>query len=400
MILFVDDDEDLLAGLRRRLSRFYRIDTAASGPDALAMIRANGPYAVIVSDIAMPGMDGITFLKEANKLSPDSVKLALSGQGERDTVIDIVNEAGIFRYLAKPVSHAAMREALDAAIAKYLDGQQEHLAAPLANTSFVELGRYMERALANNEMFVQYQPQVGLADGKVHGVEALIRWYRPASGVIPPDEFIPVAEVNGTIVPLTHWLLETVCRDLADWRARRLPLKAAVNISPAHFDRLDLVEAVQRTIATTGADPHSLELEVTETVLAENIELMRDSFDRLTKAGIGIALDDFGSGFMRYSYLRQMPIVKLKIDGSFVRNMEHEKASAAIVESLVGAGLSLGITVVAEAVENGEQARLLRDMGCTLGQGFYFAPPLPCNDLLDWIRERRATVNGVPESLS
>lgn len=387
MILFVDDDDYLLAGYRRSLSRHFAIDTASGGAAGLEMIRSGGPYAVIVSDIEMPVMNGVAFLKEANRLSPDSVKLALSGQDDRNLVIDMINEGGIFRYLTKPIAHEALREALETAVARFLERQQRHHAAPLERQRFIELGRHLGRAVAAGEMFVLYQPQVDLIDGTVRGVEALIRWRHPSLGVVPPDEFIPVAEINGAIVPLTRWLIRRACRDIAAWRDAGLRQTVSLNVSMAHFEKLDLVDSIQRAVAEAGVDAECLEIEVTESVLDENTDRLKAGFERLRQIGVGIALDDFGSGFMRYEYLRQLPIRKLKIDGSLVRSMEQEKPSAAIVESLIAASLSMGIAVVAEAVETPGQVAMLRRMGCHLGQGYHFARPMPAEELIDWIRD-------------
>jgi len=391
MILFVDDDANLLAALRRNLSISYEIDTETSAEAAVERIKNKGEYAVIISDIQMPGMDGIELLKEAHRIAPNSVKIALSGWAGKDQVIDAVNHGHIYRYLTKPIAIPQLREVIDGAIECYLEDRLGPRAEDLTREAFVQWGRELNHAIEGGQLFLVYQPQVELASGKLTGFEALIRWSHPTYGLVMPSEFISTAEINGMIVPMTRWALKTACRKIADLNKSHGRLKVAVNISAAHLDELDLVRTVKTVLREVDLEPWQLELELTETEVVENLDVLRQSLTDLTDMGVGFALDDFGSGFMNFSYLRELPVRKLKIDSSFVRGMLSDDKCAAIVHSLVTVGRSMNLTIVAEGLEEPEHLRCLEDMGCDLGQGYFFAKPLQSEDLDAWIDGMSAT---------
>jgi len=387
MILFVDDDPNILSALRRNLSTTYEVDTALSGPEALELIKRNRPYAVIVSDIQMPGMDGVAFLKEAHRISASSVKIALSGWADKDHVIDAVNHGHIYRFLTKPVSIAQMQEVLENAIEVFLDGHRNEHNPDITGETFIQWGRDLNRALENDQLFLMYQPQIELRTGVLKGFEALIRWNHPKHGLVPPTEFIPTAEITGMIVPITQWVLKTACRHIAELRQQQIITKAAVNIAAAHLQQLDLLTSVRKVLEDENIEPWQLELELTETGVVENLETLSEVLTELTEQGVGFALDDFGSGYMNYSYLQSLPVQKLKIDRSFISKVPEDQTSTAIVHSLITIGRSMGLTIVAEGLEEPEQARHLSKLGCTLGQGYLFAKPLAFDGLAEWVRE-------------
>jgi len=387
MILFVDDDPNLLSALRRNLSTTYEMDTALSGPEALELIKHKGPYAVIVSDIQMPGMDGVAFLKEAHRISASSVKIALSGWADKDHVVDAVNHGHIYRFLTKPVSIAQINEVLENAIEVFLDGHRNERNPGITRETFIQLGGDLNWALENDQLFLMYQPQIELSTGRLKGFEALIRWNHPKHGLVPPTEFIPTAEINGMIVPITQWALQTACRQIAELRQQKITTKVAVNISAAHLHRLDLLTSVRNVLESEDIEPWQLELELTETGVVENLETLNEALTELTEQGVGFALDDFGSGYMNYSYLQNLPVQKLKIDRSFISKVPADQTCTAIVHSLITVGRSMGLTIVAEGLEEPEQAQHLRKLGCTLGQGYLFAKPLAFDGLAAWVQD-------------
>ena len=227
-------------------------------------------------------------------------------------------------------------------------------------------------AIQNNDTIAAaYQPVVNSSGEIIIGVEALARWTHPTMGVIPPSDFIPVAENSGLIVELGEYMLRRACLDGRDWPN----LTVAVNVSPLQFRRSDFVDMVERIIQETEFDPNRLELELTESTLLGNLEAAETSMLRLKSIGVRFALDDFGTGYSSLLYLRRFPFDKLKIDSSFVRSIETAPDAAAIVHAVVSLGRGLGMRVTAEGVETAEQHLFLRAAGVHSMQGFRFGRP-------------------------
>jgi len=241
-----------------------------------------------------------------------------------------------------------------------------------------ELEDDMRKALSRHEFELHYQTIVDLESRQCCGAEALVRWRHPERGVVLPDRFIPVAEDSGLIVPLGAWILRQACAEARKWPSR---LKVAVNLSPAQFKHGDLLAVLKSALADTGLAPERLELEITERVLlennAENLAILR----AIKNLGVAIVLDDFGTGYSSMTYLRMFPFDRIKIDQTFIQNMTHHAADAAIVCAVAGLGRSLDIATVAEGVETEEQLIALRAAGCQLAQGYLFSRPVPASAL-------------------
>lgn len=236
----------------------------------------------------------------------------------------------------------------------------------------------MREALNRDEFEVHYQPVVKIETGEKYSMEALVRWRHPVRGMIPPDQFIPIAEETGLIRQLGQMVLQRACQDAARWPSQT---KVAVNLSPVQFRDADLARRIVQTLTETGLAPQRLELEITESVLLhrkdENLALLRE----LRSAGVRIALDDFGTGYASLSYLRTFPVDKIKIDKSFISEMSHKDESAAIVCAIANLGRTLSINTTAEGVETEEQLALVKAAGCTLVQGYLFGKPVPLEEL-------------------
>ncbi|KHK49680.1 diguanylate cyclase [Ralstonia sp. A12] len=263
----------------------------------------------------------------------------------------------------------------------------------------------LRRALDREELLLAYQPQVRLqgldTDGAavptshVHGVEALVRWRHPEIGLIGPGEFIAVAEETGLIVPLGLWVLRTACEQAVRWmREDGATLRVSVNLSARQARDPALVQNVLNVLAETGLPPHMLELEITESVLMEDIEANIALLEALHMAGISLSIDDFGTGYSSLAYLQRFPIQKLKIDRSFVQRMPGD--GEAIAGAVIAMAHSLKMEVVAEGVEDPEQLALLRRAGCDLGQGYLFSRPLEAAPLTQWLRR----LDGIDEAAS
>ena len=242
-------------------------------------------------------------------------------------------------------------------------------------------------ALAKEELFLVYQPQMDVATGRVTGLEALLRWQHPDLGLVPPDKFIRIAENSGLIVPIGEWVLRTACRQARSWQDEGLPaVSVAVNVSAVQFRQEGFCELIRRVLRETGLAPQYLELELTESLLLANAEVTLSVVEELKSIGITLAIDDFGTGYSSFSYLRQFQVSKLKIDRSFIRDVAMNPDDAAITTAIISMAKSLKLKVIAEGVENEAQMSFLRTHQCDEIQGYYFSKPLAVNDVADKLR--------------
>ncbi len=237
----------------------------------------------------------------------------------------------------------------------------------------------LRHAMTRNEFHLYYQPIISLSGGAVVGFEALLRWRHPERGVVTPDQFLTVAEEIGLLVPIGQWVLMTACHSLRAWQDRFKadpPLSVGVNLSCKQFLQLDLLTIIDQTLLESGLDPHSLKLEITETVMMENPESATETLYQLRRRQIETYMDDFGTGYSSLSYLQRFPIDTLKVDHSFITRMETNQESLEIVRTIVALAHNLGRKVVAEGVESPGQLSLLKKLGCDFGQGHLFSKPL------------------------
>lgn len=242
----------------------------------------------------------------------------------------------------------------------------------------------LRNAVANGEITVHYQPQVRLADGGLAGVEALVRWKHPQLGDISPVRFIPLAEYNGTIREIGRYVLETACRDAARWREHGHPIEVSVNVAVHQLDEPGFADRVSRTVAAAGIEPHQLTIEVTETRLVTDRSLAQAQLRQLRANGHHISIDDFGTGFSSLTQLSNMPVGELKVDRSFV--VDVEGVGRQVVAGVIGFARGLNLRVVAEGVETEEQYAVLQELGCDRAQGYLIARPMPVGDLeRDWL---------------
>jgi diguanylate cyclase (GGDEF)-like protein/PAS domain S-box-containing protein len=252
----------------------------------------------------------------------------------------------------------------------------------------LELENDLRRAIEREEFVVHYQPIVNLQSGKLWGIEALVRWEHPERGLLDPDEFVPVAEESGLVVPMGELVLAEACRRAAEWQKEHPhtpPLCVSVNLSGRQLRRADLHEVIEQALEASGLSASSLSLDITETVYISALDADTAALDRLRALGIKISIDDFGAGYSSLSYLKRLPADVLKVDKSFVRGLGLEVEDTAIVQSIVDLAHILGMEVVAEGVEVEEQETLLEEMGCDFGQGYYFSEPLSPEDVLHFL---------------
>jgi diguanylate cyclase (GGDEF)-like protein len=269
----------------------------------------------------------------------------------------------------------AMYRAKSAGIGQYEVFDRAMHAQALAR---LQMETDLRRACERHEFHAVYQPVICLSSGRIRGFEALLRWDHPAQGVVSPVEFIPIAEETGLILPMGRWILEEACRELRAWqRARKQPdLFVAVNLSVKQFSQPDLAEQVRQVLRTTGVKASSLRLEITETVIVQKTELATRTLRELKELGVKVYMDDFGTGYSSLSYLHRLPLDALKIDRSFIGEMDTDERTRQLVRAILTLAQSVGVQVVAEGVASSRQVEELRALGCQFAQGFYFARPL------------------------
>lgn len=250
----------------------------------------------------------------------------------------------------------------------------------------LDIERSLRRALESDEFVIYYQPVVSLSDEIIVGMEALVRWLHPHKGLISPGQFIPVAEDTGLIVPLGEWVLRTACAQASAWQTSGHPLRIAVNLSARQFRQPNLVETIRKVLTETSLEPHLLELEITESIAAQDIDFTIAILNDLKAMGIHISIDDFGTGFSSLSYLRQFPIDTLKIDKSFVGDISLEQGDE-IVTAIIDLAQNLQLKVIAEGVETEEQLAFLKSKHCDEIQGYLFCQPLPSSEIIAFLAE-------------
>jgi len=247
----------------------------------------------------------------------------------------------------------------------------------------------LRRALVQDEFILHYQPLVNLETGLIIGVEALIRWLHPELGVILPDRFIHVAEESGLINPIGDWVLCEACRQAQAWCDEGLPpITMAVNVAPVQFRQSGFIEVVAGALATSGLEAGRLELELTERTVMHDADVTMGTLSALHRMGVELSLDDFGTGYSSLAYLKRFPVGKLKIDRSFVNDLETDPDDWAIASTIVSMGRSLRMTVLAEGVEKPEQLALLRKMGCDMAQGYHFSRPVSAEGMAELLRRQ------------
>ena len=259
-----------------------------------------------------------------------------------------------------------------------------------------ELEKSLREALANNELHLVYQPQIDYSDHRVIGVEALLRWQHPQHGFVSPDIFIPLAEQNGTIVAIGEWVLDQACKQLREWHDQGfIDLRMAVNLSSVQLHHAELPRIVNNLLQVYRLPPRSLELEVTETGLMEDITTAAQHLLSLRRSGALIAIDDFGTGYSSLSYLKSLPLDKIKIDKSFVQDLLDDEDDATIVRAIIQLGKSLGMQVIAEGVETAEQEAYIIAQGCHEGQGYFYSRPLPARELTQYLKQSTRTLQRI-----
>jgi EAL domain-containing protein (putative c-di-GMP-specific phosphodiesterase class I) len=297
--------------------------------------------------------------------STSSIGITVIGE-KPESIDDVLQRADLAMYQAKESGGRSMRF-FDPALLEAINSR-----------ALMEAD--IRKAIKAEQFVIYYQPQ--LEGSRLSGAEALIRWTHPRRGLLGPGAFIPLAEETGLILPLGDWVLGTACRQIAAWakQERTRHLTVSVNISARQLREPDFVTRVMAAVDRTGANPKHLRLELTESMLVDNIESVIAKMTQIKAKGIGLSLDDFGTGYSSLSYLKRLPLDQLKIDRSFVRDIVEDLGSRAIAQSVISLGQVMNRSVIAEGVETEEQLICLTGLGCHAFQGFLFGPPLPLDE--------------------
>jgi predicted signal transduction protein with EAL and GGDEF domain len=253
----------------------------------------------------------------------------------------------------------------------------------------------LSHAMERGEFLLHYQPKVEIATGMIAGTEALLRWKHPIRGLVPPVDFISLAEETGLIVPIGEWVLATACAQTKAWQDQGLTdLRVAVNLSARQFSDSGLLAKLTRIIRSSGLDPSSLELEITESVVMSHAECAVTVLEQLKSIGVQIAIDDFGTGYSSLGYLKRFPIDTIKVDRSFIMDIPADAGDMKIARAIIAMAHALRLNVVAEGVENAEQLNFLRSYRCDAAQGYFFFRPLPADEVADALKTNRLNRNA------
>jgi diguanylate cyclase (GGDEF)-like protein len=362
-----------------------RLRSCLRKADTVARIGGD-EFVVLLNDVSIPETYATVAQKVISKLS---LPMELAGE-----TVQVGASVGIACFpddgksAVELMKHAdmAMYEAKSAGRGGFSFFQDSMTSASVQR---LQLESELRHAISHDELELYYQPKISLGSNQLCGVEALVRWRHPVRGLMPPMEFIPLAEATGLIAPLGDWVLEEACRQSAAWKARGLgAIKIAVNISARQMQQGGLVERVCTLTRLYGISPSDLEVELTESVIMANPQESARVFASLREIGVVVAMDDFGTGYSSLAYLRRLPIDVLKIDRSFVANADQDESDAEIVKMIIALAQTLKLEVVAEGVETESQAAFLEGCGCPTVQGYLYARPQVAADFEKWLRER------------
>nr|WP_256490291.1 EAL domain-containing response regulator [Ideonella oryzae] len=359
---------------------------ACNGLEALELLALLVlPPSLLLVDLEMPGMDGIEFIEQLHRRSVSFPVLIVSSREQ--VLLDSVRRLGLelglpmVASLRKPLSVDRLRETLEGTLPAH--------SLPPARLQPSVTASDLDAALRSGVLQVHYQPKVDIRSGLLRGVEALARWTHPALGPIPPDQFIPLAEREGLIAPLTITVTEQALAQAAAWRAHGLNISMAVNLSPHLLECPDLVEQITDRVAIHGLEHHQVVMEITEGSLSARLGTALTRLTRLRLRGFGLSIDDYGTGFSSMQQLARIPFTELKIDRSFVCGAQQQPHLQVILRSALEMCQELGLTSVAEGIETLEDWRLLQSLGCDVGQGWLIGRPMPGDALYAWVRQHR-----------
>jgi len=388
-VIAIDDDPFELKLITHQLAMLGQEDVAGFTDPGKALDciseSGNDAFDLVFCDLQMPGIDGITFQRRLVRSHFGGQLVLFSGEDDRtmQAAASLARRQNLrlLGILKKPINLDALRKILVAAAPAVRDADRpkRKIYGP----------EELRRALDNDELISYYQPKVLLADGEPIEAECLVRWQHPTDGMVFPDQFIPVAEEHGLIDDLTHDVLTKALLQSAEWREMGLSLRVAVNISMDNLSTLDFPEKVMAALKSAAVPAESLILEVTESRLMQDPVAVLDILTRLRLRRVRLSIDDFGIGHSSLAQLRDLPFDELKIDRSFVHGAHANPQKRAILQASIDMGRQLGMQTIAEGVEDIEDWKVLKALGCDLAQGYFCARPMPGAAMPAWIEDWR-----------
>lgn len=392
-VLIVDDDAFMVNFTRRILGQLGIDDAgeASDGAGALELL-ASETVDILFCDLNMPGMDGVELLRHLADLDARPSLVLISGEDKRvlrtAEQLASAHDLNVLGSIEKPPKKEGIQPLLDA----WASQRAAALAKPAVRRSGPALSPDEIRAgIRNDQVVVYYQPKVSTTTREIEGLECLARWRDPERGLLGPGSFIPIAEEEGLIPDLTRAVFRRAIAQVGDWLTNGLDLKISVNVSVEDLSDLDLLTFVTETTAAEGVDPHKVILEVTESRIMADIATPLEILTRLRLKGIGLAIDDYGTGFSSMQQLKRIPFTELKIDRAFVAGAHEDAEARAMLESGVSLAKRLELTTVAEGVETQEEWDLVASLGVDLVQGYFVAKPMPADEFEGWAQEWRRT---------
>ena len=350
------------------------------------------PGSVILLDLGLADGNGVDILRFLAEQRCQAMIFLMSGVDER--LLGTVQRVGLSYglkvgdTLPKPFRLADLKARLDSVAAlEEASGKRKHSREG-----------ELHRAILGGELVLHYQPKTDLGTGAMIGAEALVRWQHPQRGLLQPAQFVPFAEENGLIAPLTHWVLNEALRQVAEWLRQGLLIHVGVNLPAEMLNDLSVPGTIERLLLRHEVPGSQLSLEITETGIMRDMLASTDVLARLRLMGISLAIDDFGTGHSSILKLRQLPFNELKIDRSFVQDMAVSPDASALIKTMIAMGQDLGMLTIAEGVEDAETLTLLRKAGCDQAQGYHISRPIPADALLAWARAREPGDGGASSS--
>jgi diguanylate cyclase (GGDEF)-like protein len=370
--------DQLLAEVGERLRGCLRMpDTAARfGGDEFAILLEDGGEGVGAADVAariLEALEGAFHLEDQDVFVRASIGIA-TARPERATgpegAEELLRNADVAMYIAKEAGK----------------GRYQIFESEMHDTALrrLEMKADLQRAVDNAEFVLHYQPVIKLATDEIEGLEALVRWRHPVRGLVQPLDFIPLAEETGLIVPIGAWVLREACsqaRELHDRHPGRSPVHVAVNLSARQLQRHEIVDEIAVTLSETGLEPNHLVLEITESIMMQDMSLSIQRLTELKELGVQLAVDDFGTGYSSLNYIRRFPVDILKVDKSFVDGVNEVGEESALTAAIIELAGILKLRPVAEGIERADQLAKLLELGCELGQGYYFSKPVPIEEI-------------------
>jgi EAL domain-containing protein (putative c-di-GMP-specific phosphodiesterase class I)/FixJ family two-component response regulator len=404
-VLIIDDDETCILLLVQMLKQLSVHDVKpANGWDAALQLVESHQFDVIICDLRMPGRDGIEVLRLLAQRGTQAGLVLMSASDARvmESARQLASHRGlnVLGCLIKPLVSRKLEKMLTKARTLRRPKSSWPKAQPVLATE-------LAAAITSGELLLHFQPQVSLTDGRCLGSEALVRWQHASRGLLLPDAFIPMAEEENLIEPLTDWVVGAAITQARRWRDQGLPFDVSVNLSARSLKHLDLPDRIAESLQRVGLEPRNLTLEITESGLHDDIEALLDIVTRLRLKGFPLSIDDFGTGYANLTQLRRLPFTELKLDRSFVSGSTLANEAGAVVRSSVELAKRLRLQTVGEGIESIFDWQLLQRLGVDRAQGYYIARPMPATDFPGWVARWKAqshpafteAVHSIPASM-